>query len=247
MKIDEEKKKYGLIGKRLDYSFSNNYFSKKFEAENILASYENLEIENLNSLKKLIAEKNISGVNITTPYKEDILRLADKLTEPVQIIGAANCIEVKENNEWVAHNTDVIGFEKSLLQLIKDNKPSALIFGTGGASKAVQHVLGGLKVKFTLVSRNDHLGIQYKDLNKEILSENKLLINTTPLGTHPNIEGCIDVPFQFIGNEHFCFDLIYNPEKTAFLRHSEEQGATIKNGLEMLKIQAEESWKIWTN
>ena len=239
-------KKYGLIGKRLDHSFSKRYFTDKFEKENINASYENLETEDLTILKKVISKKEITGFNITIPYKKEMVSLANELSKAVQEIGATNCIEVNKKGNWIAHNTDVIGFEKSLLNLIKNDRPEALIFGTGGASEAVQYVLKKTGIKYQLVSRikKDNC-IQYQDLNKNILEENQLLINTTPLGTFPNVEDHIEIPYQFLSEKHFCFDLVYNPAKTSFLQRAEQQGATIKNGLEMLEIQAEESWKIW--
>lgn len=240
------KMKYGLIGKRLDYSFSKNYFTRKFEKENIHCSYQNIELANLETLKEQIKTAAICGFNVTIPFKEKIIPLLHSIAPTAEAIGAVNCVEITNNNQWIGHNTDVIGFEKSLLNLIKLARPNALIFGTGGASKAVQFVLDHLKIKYQVVSRNDYLEtIQYQDINEDILSEHKLLINTTPVGTFPNINHCIDIPFEYIGKQHFCMDLIYNPEKTKFLTHAQDKGAQIKNGREMLEIQAEESWKIW--
>lgn len=243
-----KRKQYGLIGKRLDYSFSKNYFTRKFEKALINASYLNLEMHDLNSLKKTLEENDISGFNVTIPFKEKIIALLDTFSETAQEVGAVNCVEITADKKWIGHNTDVIGFEKSLLNLIKKEHPRALVFGTGGASQAVQFILKKLKIDFQLVSRNDYLGyIQYENLNKEILSNHKLLINATPLGTFPNIEECADIPYEYITNKHFCLDLVYNPEKTKFLTIAQDRGAKIRNGKEMLKIQAEESWNIWTN
>ncbi len=238
--------KFGLIGKRLDYSFSQKYFTQKFDQEGIDASYQNIELANLETLKEQIKTATISGFNVTIPFKEKIIPLLHSLSQTAKDIGAVNCVKITKDNQWIGHNTDVIGFEKSLLSLIKLARPNALIFGTGGASKAVQFVLDHLKINYKIVSRNDYLEtIQYQDLNEDILSEHKLLINTTPVGTFPNIKNCIDIPLEYIGKQHFCMDLIYNPEKTKFLTQAQDKGAQIKNGREMLEIQAEESWKIW--
>lgn len=237
---------FGLIGNRLDYSFSKNYFTRKFEEENINAAYNNFELKNLDSLSQTIKTNQLSGFNVTIPFKEKIIPLLHSLTENAKKIGAVNCVEINNKNQWIGHNTDAIGFENSLLQLIKKDRPNALIFGAGGASKAVQFVLNKLKISFNIVCRNDYLGtIQYQDITKELLATHKLLINTTPVGTHPNNDDCLDLPFQHIYREHFCFDLVYNPEKTQFLSHAQDNGAKIKNGKEMLEIQAEESWNIW--
>jgi len=241
-------RRYGLVGKRLDHSFSKKYFTEKFIQNSIDASYENIEIDDFTHLKESITEKKINGFNITIPYKKNIVEAADKLSKTVQEIGAANCIKISKNGNWIAHNTDVIGFEKSLLTFLKKERPNALIFGTGGASQAVQFVLKRLNISFQIVSRTKKGAcLQYKEINKKIISENKLLINTTPLGTFPNIENSIQIPYKFLSKAHFCFDLIYNPKKTEFLTRAADRGAQIKNGLEMLEVQAEESWKIWNS
>lgn len=239
-------KKYGLIGKRLDYSFSKNYFTLKFEVENVAHSYHNIELDDLENLKEIISQKEISGFNVTIPFKKKIIPLLDSLTKEAAKINAVNCVEITKDNKWIGHNTDVIGFKKSLLNLIKNERPNALIFGTGGASKAVQFVLNKLEINFQTVSRSENLNtFQYLHLDKQIIQNHKLLINTTPVGTFPNTENCLDIPFEFIGKNHYCFDLIYNPKKTTFLERAQDNGAAIKNGLEMLEIQAKESWKIW--
>ena len=251
MKSEERRvkseKRFGLIGKRLDYSFSKNYFSRKFEKENINASYENLEVENLNNLKKIIGENKVSGFNVTIPFKEKIIPLLDSMGNSAQEIGAVNCVEITADKKWVGHNTDIIGFKKSLENFIENERPIALIFGTGGASQAVQYVFKKLDISFQLVSRKKNSDfISYNSLTKDLIAKHRLLINTTPLGTYPNIEDCIDIPYEYITKNNFCFDLVYNPEKTEFLRRSQKQGAKIQNGAEMLEIQAEESWEIWT-
>jgi shikimate dehydrogenase len=243
----KNKKRFGLIGKRLDYSFSKDFFTTKFKLEKLDASYKNIELNNLDELKEIIDTKNISGFNVTIPFKEKVIPLLDSLSKEANKTQAINCVEITSDKKWIGHNTDVIGFEKSLLSFIKNERPSALIFGTGGASKAVQFVLEKLNIEFKLVSRKKkNHELTYEELDKKTIQSHSLLINTTPLGTFPKIEDCIDIPFQFITDKHFCLDLIYNPEKTTFLERSEAQGAQIKNGLEMLEIQGEENWKIWT-
>lgn len=238
--------RFGLVGKRLDYSFSQNYFTQKFEQHFINASYQNFEMQDLNSLKKTIQDYNLSGFNVTVPFKEKIIPLLHSLSENAAKIKAVNCVEITKDNKWIGHNTDVIGFEKSILNLIKNKRPCALIFGTGGASKAVQQALKILNINFLLVSRNAHPDcLQYEELNESVLLKNTLLINTTPLGTSPYIKECVDIPYEHITANHYCFDLTYNPERSEFLSRAFKQGAKIKNGFEMLEIQAEESWKIW--
>lgn len=252
MKSEEQRAKsflkFGLIGKRLDYSFSKKYFTEKFDRENILASYHSFEMDDLQLLKKTLQENNISGFNITNPFKEKIIPLLDALSENAQEINAVNCVKITSENKWIGHNTDVIGFEKSLLNLLNKENPKALVFGTGGASQAIQFVLKKLSIDFQLVSRNKKAGrLQYEDLNKAILAKHQLLINTTPLGTSPNIKECVDIPYEFITEKHVSFDVVYNPKISEFLKRSEAKRASIKNGLEMLETQAEESWKIWDN
>ncbi len=238
---------FALVGKKLIHSFSKNYFDRKFEKENINATYINIEVENLENLSKEISKNNILGFNITIPFKETILNFLDDISSEAKIIKAVNCVQLK-NGKWIGHNTDVIGFEKSLKNFIRKNKINgALIFGNGGASKAVQYVLKKNNFPFQLIVRNIDIEncISYQELEKKHFEKNNLLINTTPVGTFPNINDILPLPYNFINKTHFCFDLIYNPEKTAFLRLAQDQGAHIKNGEEMLEIQAEESWKIW--
>ncbi len=240
------KKKYGLVGKRLDYSFSKDFFTRKAKEQKLDISYENFEFSDLTRIREFMERHSICGFNVTIPYKKSILDLVDEKTPAVEEIGAANCIQVSKNQRWIAHNTDVIGFEHSLLHFIKQAKPKALLFGTGGASRAVQFVLDKLNINYLLVSRKSGSNrIQYNQVNKKTLEEYKLLINATPVGTFPDVEVCIPIPYDLLNANHFCYDLIYNPAKTSFLAHAELKGARIKNGLEMLKIQAEESWNIW--
>ncbi len=239
-------KHFGLLGKRLDYSFSKDFFTKKFEQENIAAAYQNIELDNLENLKKIIHQNDISGFNVTIPFKQTIIELLDELTPTANTIEAVNCVRISPSGSWIGHNTDAIGFEKSLLDFIKNEHTNALIFGTGGAAEAVQFVLEKLNIQYQIVSRTKTSNqLSYPDLTAEIIHHHQLLINTTPLGTFPNIKDCIEIPYEAITAQHFCYDVVYNPSQTEFLKRSKRQNAQVKNGLEMLEIQAEESFKIW--
>lgn len=238
---------HGLLGQKLSHSFSKKYFTEKFAVEKIENSlYENFELNDVGEFTKLIASnKNISGLNVTIPYKETIISFLDSLTEDAQKIGAVNTIQFL-NGKTIGHNTDVIGFEKSLLPLLKNHHQNALILGTGGAAKAVQFVLEKLNISFKYVSRKKaNNQLIYTDLNEEIIEKYTLIINTTPLGMFPKIDDLPNLPYQFISEKHLVYDLIYNPLESAFLKKAKAQGAVVKNGLEMLQLQAEESWNIW--
>lgn len=239
---------YGLIGKSLSHSFSKKYFEKKFASEGIPnCEYLNFEITDpeleVPELKKL---EVLSGLNVTIPYKTEILRFCDFLTDECKEIEAANCIKI-ENGKWTAFNTDVTGFEKTFSPHLTARHKKALILGTGGASKAVAFVLKKLEIPFLFVSRKSvgDSAINYKEVTKNILEEFPVVINTTPVGMFPNQENFPGLPYEYINPENYFFDLIYNPEETLFLKKAEEKGATIVNGAGMLQIQAEESWKIW--
>ncbi len=238
-------KHYGLIGYPLSHSFSEQYFSEKFSSLEINADYKKFEIYHLKSLEKLIKEYHLDGFNVTIPHKENVLNYLDHIDDMAKIIGAVNCVRVK-NNQLSGYNTDIIGFEKSLYSFINSQPLKALVFGSGGASKAVAFVLNKLQIPFFIVSRNElQQTIPYSALNEEILSEYTLMINTTPIGMYPNVYEQLPIPYHFINETHYAFDLIYNPEKTMFLLSCEAKGARIKNGYEMLLIQAEESNKIF--
>jgi shikimate dehydrogenase len=244
-----KQKTYGLIGKSLRHSFSPGYFKNKFEKEGIEnCTYRAFELENIGQFPKLIEdEKGISGLNVTIPYKESILPFLDELSDDACQIGAVNTIKFK-NGQTIGHNTDVIGFEKSLQPLLKNHHTHSLILGTGGAAKAVEFVMKKQNIEFKYVSRSKAgNALSYKDLTKEILDEHTLIINTTPLGMYPDIDAYPDIPFEYIGQKHLVYDLIYNPAETRLMTLAKEKGATVKNGLEMLEIQAEESWKIWNS
>jgi shikimate dehydrogenase len=241
-------KQYGLIGYPLGHSFSKKYFEEKFAKENLKdCSFELFSIEKIEALKEIITNnKNLQGLAFTIPHKETVIPLLTEISDEAKVIGAVNCIKITEG-KTIGFNTDVIGFEKSLLPLLKPFHSKALVLGTGGASKAVQYVLKKLAIPFLLVSRTktDNV-ISYDDISEETMQKHTVIINTTPLGMSPNEEGLPNIPYQFLSSKHLLYDLIYKPEKTLFLQKGEEQGCAIKNGFEMLVLQAEENWKIWT-
>ena len=243
----KKNRKYGLIGKNIDYSFSKKFFSEKFEKENLNCIYSNFDIENISHVKSILQDDTINGFNVTIPYKEEILKFLDEIDEAAKTIGAVNTIK-KINNKYIGFNTDFIGFEKSLIGLIENKKPeNALILGSGGASKAVKYVLKKLNINYSIVSRKSGKSeFIYGDLNKRIISEHKLIINCTPVGTFPNTNECPDIPYSYLTRAHILYDLIYNPTQSLFLKKGMVFGCKIKNGLKMLEIQANESWRIWT-
>ena len=243
-----EKRKYGLIGKNINYSFSKKYFNDKFLKENITnCSYENYDLQSVKDFKKIIKDNAIKGFNVTIPYKEEIMEFINKIDPIAKKIGAINTIKIHNKNIIEGYNTDYIGFVISLKNLISNQK-KALVLGTGGASKAIIFGLSSIGIESTIVSRNKREGvISYSELNKKVIEENTIIINCTPLGTFPEIQECPKIPFEFLSSNHICYDLIYNPEKTKFLLESEKMGATIINGKKMLENQANESWKIWNS
>lgn len=239
---------YGLIGYPLSHSFSPDYFAKKFELLNIKdSSYQSFPIPNIEELSKLLTDNNsIKGLNVTIPYKTSVMDYLDKVDLAAKEIGAVNTIKIDNNKRLIGYNTDVYGFERSLTPLL--TKPiKALVLGTGGAAKAVTYVLKKLNIEFILISRNNSKGITYNNLSEEIISSHLLIINTTPIGMYPNDDSKPDIPYHLLTNDHILYDLVYNPEETLFLKAGKEKGATIKNGLEMLHLQADKSWDIWQN
>jgi shikimate dehydrogenase len=242
-------KQLGLIGYPLTHSFSKRYFSEKFQRECINGwAYELYPLENIALLPQLLAQNSqLVGLNVTIPYKEKVLAYLDVLSEEAIDIGAVNCIKI-ENGKLHGYNTDAFGFEQSLKDFLPAaEKLKALIFGTGGAAKAVVYVLKKWNIPFQYVSRNGQGEnvLRYEAVDETILAQHRLLINTTPLGMSPNIESMPPINMAHIGKNHFCFDLIYNPEQTAWLKIADAQGAQTKNGLEMLHQQAERAWDIW--
>ena len=250
MEKEENKKvKFGLVGKDISYSFSRGYFSEKFKKLGLDDhSYVNFDLQEIEAFKNLIPENpEIKGMNVTIPYKEEVIPFLTKLDSKAKIIGAVNTIKV-DKGELTGYNTDVYGFQKSIEPFLKRHHNKALILGTGGASKAIAFVFDELEIHYTFVSRNPKENqLSYRDLGNDILKEYSVLVNSTPVGTHPNIDQKPDIPYHHISEKHLLFDLIYNPVKTAFLIAGESHGAAICNGHLMLELQAEKSWEIWNS
>lgn len=241
-------KKFGLMGYPLKNSFSENYFNSKFLSLGLLDyEYRNFPVEQIEQLRSMLdSEPNLVGFNVTIPHKENIIPYLDEVDLSVKEIGAVNCVK-KTGDKWIGYNTDVYGFENSLLPLIENRKvQQALILGTGGAAKAVAYVLRKNGIGYTQVSRNATAQqLSYSSITAELLSTHTLIINCTPLGMFPNIDNAPPIPYELVTPNHIAYDLIYLPIETAFLKHCKQQGATTKNGLEMLHLQAEKSWEIW--
>lgn len=239
---------FGLIGFPLSHSFSKRYFSDKFQTEQIAGcTYENYQLPSIDLFPGFVRGiDGLEGLNVTIPYKEAIIPLLDKLDVAAQRIGAVNTILFR-GGTTTGYNTDVIGFERSLIPLLKNYHEKALILGTGGASKAIAFALRQLGIAFQFVSRGKRSEdcIGYDDLDQEVIREHTLLVNTTPVGTSPDVDDAPSLPYQFVGEKHLLYDLVYNPPETLFLRKGRMQGAQIKNGYEMLVLQAEASWEIW--
>ena len=235
-------KTFGLIGRNLEHSFSAQHFNKKFLEEGITETqYLNFELNSISEFKQLIEENNLTGLNVTAPYKKIIIPFLDELNKEANIIGAVNTIHFNKGR-LIGYNTDYIGFKQSIKPLLQGRK-KALILGNGGAAKAIKYVLKNLGIEYITVSRNTSL--DYLDIKKQIFDNYNIIINTTPLGSSPNINNLPDIPYEYLNKDHLLFDLIYNPKETRFLHYGRANNAQTKNGLEMLQIQAEESWKIW--
>lgn len=244
-------KKYGLLGYPLKHSFSQRFFTEKFEKEGINAQYLNFEIPQIDILLSVIEDnKDLMGLNVTIPYKEKVLVYLDDIDGEAKEIGAVNVIKILREGErvkLVGYNTDILGFQKPLETLIdKQVHKKALILGTGGASKAVCKGLMNAGIEPLFVSRTSKPGgITYGDLDKDVIDEYKVIVNTTPLGTFPDVDEAPDIPYQYLTSRHLLYDLVYNPSETKFLRLGKERGAKVKNGADMLQIQALASWNIW--
>jgi len=243
-----KKTKYGLIGKNINYSFSKKFFNDKFIKENINdCSYENYDLKSIKEFGSVLKDKSIKGFNVTIPYKKEIIDFIDEIDPIAKKIGAINTLKINDRKIIKGYNTDYLGFISSIKHLIFDQK-NALVLGTGGASKAIIYGLNSMGIKSTNISRKKTRGtVRYEDLNEEIIKENRIIVNCTPLGTFPKIEESPKIPFEFLTSNHLCYDLIYNPEKTKFLKESEKMGARIVNGKKMLENQANESWEIWNS
>jgi shikimate dehydrogenase len=241
---------FGLIGKSLSHSFSKNYFDNKFTLLHLNdCSYSNFELEKIEDIISLLqTHPNLQGLNVTIPYKETVIPFLNELSEEAKQVGAVNCIQIK-NKKLIGHNTDVYGFSQSLKPFLDVNHERALILGTGGVSKAVAHVLQkiGLPVFFVTSAKTKKTDntFFYHEINERVMDAFKLIVNTTPIGTFPNINECPPLPYEFFTPQHLAYDLIYNPGETKFLRQASDKGSIVVNGLSMLQLQAEKSWEIW--
>ena len=244
-------KHYGLIGYPLTHSFSKRYFTEKFETAKIDSDYSNYEIDSITKFPEVIASNpELIGLNVTIPYKEQVIPYLDDLNDSAREIGAVNSVKINRTESGIklkGFNTDTHGFENSLKPLLKPHHTKALILGTGGASKALKYVLKKLGIEFISASIEElkENEIRYGDIDEKVISERLLIINATPLGTYPKVAGCPNIPYQFLTSNHLLFDLVYNPEVTRFMSLGLEKGATVKNGYEMLLLQAERSYAIW--
>ena len=244
--------KYGLIGYPLHHSFSQSYFNEKFSAEKIDAEYVNFEIPTIKEFPGIIKNNpNLKGLNVTIPYKEQVIPYLNDLSDNAKAIGAVNVIKFVRNKsgkkvKLIGYNSDVIGFQQSLEPLLEEHHRSALILGFGGASKAIKRGLDnlGLSSQFVSIEKNESI-IHYKDVTPEMMKKYTVIVNCTPVGMYPNINECPNIPYELLTTKHFLYDLVYNPDETLFLKKGKEQGAKVKNGLEMLLLQAFASWNFW--
>ena len=235
-------KTFGLIGKSLSHSFSSSYFNKKFFKERITNTrYLNFELSDISEFPQLIKKQNLSGINITIPYKESIIPFLDELSENAKRIGSVNTVQIS-NGKLIGHNTDIIGFKQSITPLLA-GRNTALILGDGGAAKAVKFVFNQLTISHKTINRNS--SFDYSDITSQLIDCNTIIVNTTPLGMIPEIKNYPQIPYALLTKKHLLFDLIYNPKETLFLKYGRANKACTKNGLEMLQIQAETSWNIW--
>ncbi len=250
---DNRKRIFGIIGRPLTHSFSPTYFNQKFEAENINAEYLKFELPDIGDLMEVVAEyPNLSGLNVTIPYKQQVIPYLDEIDDDAKQIGAMNVIKIIRGKgkdlKFKGYNSDCPAFANSLRPLLKPDSKKALILGTGGAAKAVHQGLINLGVEPTYVSRTaKEDAITYDDINEEIMSTHKVIVNCSPVGMYPHEDQCPAIPYDLLTPEHICYDLIYNPDVTLFMKKASEHGATVKNGLEMLLLQAFESWRIWNS
>jgi len=240
-------KTFGLIGRNISYSFSKAYFSQKFKAENIEAEYLNFDLQSIDQIHNILKETpQLSGLNVTIPYKEEIIPFLSKLDSVAKEILAVNTIKIETDGSLTGYNTDYFGFQESLKPHLQAYHKKALILGTGGASKAIAYALRNLKISYTFVSRNPEKDqLSYTQLSKEVINENHLIINCTPLGTYPNIENFPPIPVEFLSPKHLIYDLIYNPEITQLMKLALNANAKVINGKKMLQLQAEKAWEIW--
>ena len=237
--------KFGLLGRSLGHSFSKSFFTNYFVTNHIDAIYENIEIENIEDFTNVL-KQNFSGLSVTTPYKEEVIPFLDGLDDVAKDIAAVNAIVIK-NGKSIGFNTDAYGFQQSIKPFLSNKHERCMIFGTGGSSKAVSYVLKTLGIDVIFISRNPKLKneFSYEEVNDNMINACKLVVNCTPVGTFPNIDAQIDIPYQSLTRSHLVVDLIYNPQKTKLLEKAEQAGAMILNGESMLRHQALKSWEIW--
>ncbi len=245
-------KTYGLIGFPLGHSFSQKYFTEKFAKEGIDSTYSLFALPTIDDVVKMLDENpSLVGFNVTIPYKQQIIKFLDDIDEETQRVGAVNVVKIIEKSGkrlLKGYNSDIYGFENSIRPLLKAHHKNALIFGTGGASKAVSAMLRKLGIEFTFVSRTPAKGqLSYSQLDDKVMERHTVLVNCSPLGMAPHFDTCPDIPYNAITTKHLAYDLVYNPEETLFLKKARERGATTKNGLEMLHLQAERAWEIWND
>ena len=239
-----------MVVKKFSYSFSKGYFTDKFLNQGLTNhEYLNFDLESIQDFSKVIQKfhSTLKGVNVTIPYKQEIFKFLDDIDNTAKEVGAVNTVKYTDQGKLIGYNSDVVGFEQSIVPLLKPHHTKALILGTGGASKAVSYVFKKLGIDSVKVSRNafEKREILYDDLTKSLLSEYTIIINCSPVGTFPNVNQKPAIPYQFITHDHLLYDLIYNPKETSFLCEGMKKGARTKNGYEMLVLQAEESWRIW--
>lgn len=244
--------KYGLIGYPLGHSFSKDFFNEKFQNEGFDAVYENFELASINDLREVLASQpNLRGLNVTIPYKQQVIPLLDELSNEARAIGAVNVIKVERRGEELClkgYNSDVIGFTRSLRPMLEVHHTHALILGTGGAAKAVAFALQQLHIDFLNVSRQVRQGcLTYDQVTPEVVQKRNVIINCTPCGMYPHVDESPALPYDAMDDKTLLYDLIYNPDETLFMRKGRMRGATVKNGLEMLLLQAIASWQIWQN
>lgn len=244
-------KQFGLIGMPLTHSFSKRFFTEKFSKENIDAQYSLYELPNIDDFENVLKNDALCGINVTIPYKEQVMAFLDELDETASEIGAVNVIKFIRGNGRLrlkGYNSDAIGFENALRPFLQPYHKNALILGTGGASKAIDYTLNKLGIKTTFVSRTAKPGmLTYEQLDEMVMTKNLLIVNASPVGTYPHSDKCPDIPYQFLTDKHFLFDVVYNPAETLFLKKGKERGAQGLNGEAMLVGQALAAWEIWNS
>lgn len=242
-------RKFGLVGRKISYSFSRDFFRKKFEREKITATYVNFDLDNISQLPLILKDNpELESFNVTIPYKESIMAFLDALDPEASEIGAVNTVKISRSGKLEGFNTDHFGFKQALSPYLQKEHKGALVLGTGGASKAVIYALRTLGITTTSVSRRpSENAISYSQLSAEILAKNQIIVNCTPLGTHPNVSEFPPLPMEQIGSQHLIFDLIYNPATTRLMELALQRGASVLNGQKMLEYQAERAWEIWNS